>query len=64
LKIISESFSSRGENLMSRLELYDSEIAFETQQKIKRVAYIIGILGVVLAIITMFEELVLTFLIP
>ncbi|MFW9929621.1 MAG: hypothetical protein ACFFD1_09535, partial [Candidatus Thorarchaeota archaeon] len=60
LKIISESFTSRGENLMSRLELYDSEIAFETQQKIEKVAYIIGILGILIAFLTMFQDLILS----
>jgi len=57
LEIVSENFSSRGRTLISRLELYDSEIAFESQKKIERTALLIGLIGIILAIITIFEEL-------
>jgi hypothetical protein len=57
LKVISESFASRGEDLISRLELYDSEIAYETQQKIERTAFIMGFMGVILAIFAILIEL-------
>ncbi|MHA2102956.1 MAG: hypothetical protein ACW981_05975 [Candidatus Hodarchaeales archaeon] len=57
LKVVSESFTSRSESLMSRLEMYDSEIAYETQQKIERTAFIMGFLGTILALIAIFIEL-------
>ncbi|OLS18459.1 MAG: hypothetical protein HeimC3_49290 [Candidatus Heimdallarchaeota archaeon LC_3] len=57
LKVISESFTTRGENLISRLELYDSEIAYETQQKIERLAFIMGLSGVILAVLAIIVEI-------
>jgi hypothetical protein len=56
LEVVSESFASRSESLMSRLEMYDSEIAYETQQKIERTAFVMGLLGTILAIIAIFIE--------
>lgn len=57
LEVVSASFTARSESLISRLELYDSEIAYETQQKIERSAFIMGLLGTILALLAIFIEI-------
>lgn len=56
LKIVSENFVTQGNTLFSRLELYDSEIAFEIQQKIEKLAFIIGLIGIILAVVAIMFE--------
>ncbi|MFX0117335.1 MAG: hypothetical protein ACFFB3_22500 [Candidatus Hodarchaeota archaeon] len=57
LKILSEGFLIRGRTLLTRLDLYDSELAFETQQKLEKIAFITGLLGIILALIAIYIEL-------
>jgi hypothetical protein len=56
LKIVSENFATQGNTLVSRLDLYDSEIAFEIQQKIERIPFIIGLIGTILAVIAIIQQ--------
>ncbi|MFW9914930.1 MAG: hypothetical protein ACFFGZ_04900 [Candidatus Thorarchaeota archaeon] len=57
LKIVSEGFLIRGRTLLTRLDLYDSELAYETQQKLEKIAFITGLLGTILALIAIYIEL-------
>jgi hypothetical protein len=56
LKIVSEGFLIRGRTLLTRLDLYDSELAFETRQKLEKIAFITGLLGIILALIAIYIE--------
>ena len=56
LKIVSENFATQGNTLVSRLDLYDSEIAFEIQQKIEKLAFIIGLIGTILAVFAILQQ--------
>ena len=49
LKIVSESFSAQSGALISRLDLYDGEIAFEIAQKLQKIGWTFSIIFVVLA---------------
>lgn len=57
LLVVSESFSAKSDSLFARLDIYDSEISYETQQKIERSAFIIGLLGTILAILAIIVDL-------
>ena len=56
LLVISESFSAKSESLLTRLDIYDSEIAYETQQKIERTGFLIGLFGTILAILAIIVD--------
>lgn len=56
LKIVSETFVIRGRSLLDRIDLYDSEIAFDTQQKLEKIAFVTALLGIVLALFAIWIE--------
>ncbi|MFQ5981133.1 MAG: hypothetical protein ACE5OZ_23575 [Candidatus Heimdallarchaeota archaeon] len=56
LKIVSETFVIRGRSLLDRIDLYDSEIAYETQQRLEKIAFVTALLGIVLALIAIWIE--------
>lgn len=60
LKILSENLSSQGATLISILELYDSEIAYASQQRIEKLAFLIGLIGIILAVFSILVEVLLS----
>ncbi|MHA2091961.1 MAG: hypothetical protein ACW98K_14000 [Candidatus Kariarchaeaceae archaeon] len=57
LKILSENLARRSDAIITRLDLYDSDIAFEIQQKIEKWAFLIGTAGIILALLAIFIEI-------
>ena len=57
LKVVSKSFITRGRTLLSRVELYASEVAYESQQKMEKIAFFVGLVGLILAIIAIWVEI-------
>ncbi len=57
LKVVSKSFITRGRTLLSRVELYDSELAYESQKKMEKIAFFVGLVGLILAVIAIWVEI-------
>lgn len=55
--IVSQSFATRGRIIISQLDLFDSEIASETEERLQTIAFLIGFLGMALASVAIFVQL-------
>ncbi len=56
MKIVATSLQTQGNNVFSRLDFFDSEIAFDLAQKYQRIAWTISIIFMVLSFVAFIQR--------